>query len=91
VPQPITLTLPLQVELDYGASIYNLTLPLTLQVELDYGASIYNLSGYHYDSDANLLGGDHLINDTRGYSGIVHPVSATIKDIRCVDRFDDRF
>ena len=52
------------------------------ETELDYAASVYNLSGYHYDSDANLKGGDHLINDTRGYSAIVQPLAKTLKDVR---------
>jgi monoamine oxidase len=52
------------------------------EVELDYAASIYNLSGWNYDSDANLKGGDVLINDTRGYSAIVLPTAATLHDVR---------
>lgn len=52
------------------------------EIELDYAASVYNLSGYHWDSDAFLYGGDHLINDTRGYSGIVQPLAHALHDVR---------
>ena len=47
------------------------------EVELDYAASVYNLSGWWYDDDDYLKGGDVLINDTRGYAAIVDAVRAS--------------
>lgn len=51
-------------------------------VELDVAASIKNLSGWNWDADENLLGGDVIISDDRGYAGIVDPLGATLKDLR---------
>jgi len=51
-------------------------------VELDVAASIKNLSGWNWDADDNLLGGDVIISDDRGYAGIVDPLGATLKDLR---------
>jgi len=52
------------------------------EIELDYATSVYNLSGWNFDDDDFLLGGDVLINDPKGFGAIVEPVASTLKDVR---------
>lgn len=51
------------------------------EIELDIAASVYNASGYWYDADANLPGGDVLIVDPRGFAGLVEAIAAGLKDV----------
>ncbi len=43
---------------------------------------MYNMSGWYYDEDDYLKGGDVLISDENGYAGIVGPVAKDVKDVR---------
>lgn len=52
------------------------------EIELDYATSVYNLSGWNFDDDDFLLGGDVLINDAKGFGAIVEPIASDLQDVR---------
>lgn len=52
------------------------------EIELDYSTSVYNLSGWHFDEDDFMAGGDVLINDANGFGAIIEPIAADLKDLR---------
>lgn len=52
------------------------------EIELDYSTSVYNLSGWNFDEDDYMVGGDVLITDAKGFGAIVEPVAADLKDVR---------
>lgn len=52
------------------------------EIELDYSAGVYNLSGWNFDNDDFMKGGDVLINDARGFGAIIEPVASDLQDVR---------